>query len=893
MTDQEQSEAYYRVQEAVYKSLSDRLRTDDQRYFTLRRKYNKDTYRNYFTGTEKSKYFVFSNWYINNSYPGASIDPLVFVALQKEDYWMIYLQLMQTNSPFDGQNELVLQLLKNITNSINNSDTLSEYTLFRNNEKNKMFKVQVFPEHNRLNENEVPEMLIKMVDHFSPIIEKEIALMKEKHEDFNAEGISREFFKKMLEGRERLTDKVINDIPTFQEVVREVIVLSEMDEEFDFRFEDIEDGYVWIGDHSGLIGGKRAHYEIQKTNNSDTYVFVHFEDEYCHQIKEMIGENLPDRIEWYKWGLGEGIRVGGFEMLREPDTPNMLYDKLKRVENELGDRIRSVLRQLPREENMKLKGEGMIPNGKAINKILYGPPGTGKTYSTINHALSLLGISTDNLEREHVKKLFKEQVDQGRVVFTTFHQSMSYEEFIEGIKPIAPKAEGEDMYYDIEDGIFKQLASKAEINQTLSQIETDGSNLGNTELFDGAFQLLKEKIKTALVTNEVIEEKDNYRKGFVIDLQNSFFSITAISGSSIKMMTKTGNEKNSMTRDTLREIYNDPDRLDEIITGGMSTYYRALVNEMLSWNQEIKQEAKKTSLQNYVLIIDEINRGNVSAIFGELITLLEPDKRLGQPEELRLTLPYSKTEFGVPSNLHIIGTMNTADRSVEALDTALRRRFEFEEVMPDPELLSPSAMYCRLLWKYSDVVWEDRKFKEVESSFFEFYNFTEDEAFKKSKKSIWARMESESQPNKLDYFKDVNWGGIDLQKILETINERIELLVDRDHTIGHSYLMNLTGMEDLVAAFRDKIVPLLQEYFYGDYGKIGLVLGNGFVQRDDNSTKEFSSFKYENKKDFVTDSYSLKKITVDNIKQALQDLLETDRTLQAKRKAIQEISAEE
>lgn len=535
----------------------------------------------------------------------------------------------------------------------------------------------------------------------------------------------------------------------------------------------------------------------------------------------------------------------------------------------------------------------LITIDKPLNKILYGPPGTGKTYSTINHALTLLGISCDNLEREEVKKLFKDQLDKGRIVFTTFHQSMSYEEFVEGIKPIAPKTEGEEMYYDIEDGVFKQLASKAELNQNLSQIESDSPSLNNAKLFDGAFQLLKEKINTALVTNEVIEEKDNYRRGFVIDLQNSFFSITAISGSSIKMMTRTGNEKNSMTRDTLREIYNDPDRLDEIITGGMATYYRALVNEMISWNQEIKQEAKKTELQSYVLIIDEINRGNVSAIFGELITLLEPDKRLGQPEELRLTLPYSKTEFGVPSNLHIIGTMNTADRSVEALDTALRRRFEFEEVMPRPELLSPSAMYCRLLWKYSDVDWEETKFKEVESSFFKFYDFTEDEAFKKSKKSTWARMESESQPNKLDYFKDVNWGGIDLQKILETINERIELLVDRDHTIGHSYLMNLTGMEDLVAAFRDKIVPLLQEYFYGDYGKIGLVLGNGFVQRDDNSTKEFSSFKYENKKDFVTDSYSLKKITVDNIKQALEDLLETDRKLQAKRKAIQEISTEE
>ncbi|HOI01797.1 MAG TPA: AAA family ATPase, partial [Candidatus Cloacimonas acidaminovorans] len=166
-----------------------------------------------------------------------------------------------------------------------------------------------------------------------------------------------------------------------------------------------------------------------------------------------------------------------------------------------------------------------------------------------------------------------------------------------------------------------------------------------------------------------------------------------------------------------------------------------------------------------VLIIDEINRGNVSQILGELITLIEPDKRLGNEEELEVTLPYSKEKFSVPSNLYIIGTMNTADRSVEALDTALRRRFSFEEMAPDYSLLEGST--------------------------------------------------SE---------------GINLAELLKTINNRIEGLLDKDHVIGHSYFLRVSkGEKTLQDVFFDEIIPLLQEYFYGNFGRIELVLGRGFV----------------------------------------------------------------
>jgi len=185
--------------------------------------------------------------------------------------------------------------------------------------------------------------------------------------------------------------------------------------------------------------------------------------------------------------------------------------------------------------------------------------------------------------------------------------------------------------------------------------------------------------------------------------------------------------------------------------------------------------------QNFVLIIDEINRGNVAEIFGELITLVEEDKRQGKDEVIKVTLPYSKKDFSVPSNLYIIGTMNTADRSVEALDTALRRRFSFVEMMPEYELPELNR----------------------------------------------------------------EMAGIKLSTLLKTINQRIEKLLDRDHQIGHSYFLKINNDVGLQQVFKDKIIPLLQEYFYGDYEKLGLVLGVGFVKPIIGETKLFAKFSVE------------------------------------------------
>lgn len=206
--------------------------------------------------------------------------------------------------------------------------------------------------------------------------------------------------------------------------------------------------------------------------------------------------------------------------------------------------------------------------------------------------------------------------------------------------------------------------------------------------------------------------------------------------------------------------------------------------------RSIAERAKADPEHDYALFIDEINRANVSAVFGELITLIEEDKRYRAANALKVTLPYSRIEFDVPNNLYIIGTMNTADRSVEALDTALRRRFSFVEIEPDPEIL----------------------------------------------------------PH--------NMGGIDLRRLLATINSRIERLTDRDHRIGHAYFINITednALEELRTVFANQVIPLLKEYFYGDWSRIGLVLGRRFVTAgsQDERFADFDSDTYASYEDRV------------------------------------------
>ena len=454
---------------------------------------------------------------------------------------------------------------------------------------------------------------------------------------------------------------------------------------------------------------------------------------------------------------------------------------------------------------------GNVTSSNPLNQILYGPPGTGKTYNTINKALEICGEEIGGLTRTEIKELYDQKVQSGQIVFTTFHQSMSYEDFVEGIKPVT---EDKKVTYEVKEGVFKKIASVARRNKKLSQFK-DNKGTAQVLPFDAAFEELNRRVEDVSLNDEA-EVKDV--EGLIVKLETSFFGIVEINGSSIRMMNRSGKTKNTMTELTLKKIYEAPDKADDIIKGGMVGYYKALVKLMRGWTKDVVLKEDEVKLKNYVLIIDEINRGNVSSIFGELITLLEPSKREGAKEALSVILPYSQKEFFVPDNLYLIGTMNTADRSVEALDTALRRRFVFEEVLPDASKLTD----------------EDGKPKVV-------YDDDENEYH--------------------------------LQDILTKINQRIEVLIDRDHTIGHSYFINLEDVKELKSVFENNIIPLLQEYFYEDYGKIGLVLGKGFVKKEDAKKNIFASFKYEGKEELNQSVYRLKSFSEIDFYQAIQSLI--------------------
>ena len=430
-----------------------------------------------------------------------------------------------------------------------------------------------------------------------------------------------------------------------------------------------------------------------------------------------------------------------------------------------------------------------------INTILYGPPGTGKTHNTAIYAVAICdGEDIETVKGwkyEKVMERYKALLTEERVAFTTFHQSYSYEDFIEGIKPVMVSEEdaGSDVQYSVKPGVFKRFCERA--NRPLAMKKEDYGVCDNPTIWKVSLQGTGDNpVRTDCLKNGHIRigiySEGNLRTSRV---ENSFINKMKIGDIVLSCYTEstidaigviTGDYEESCKYTEyplLRKVNWIIKGVQEdilLINGGAKMTLAAVhglprvsledvykIIEKYSPSHEADVNHKQ---ENYVFIIDEINRGNISKIFGELITLIEDSKRAGKPEEASAILPYSGKKFSVPQNVYIIGTMNTADRSIALMDTALRRRFSFVEMMPDAELL-----------------------------------------------------------------KGIEIEGIDIAKMLDAINKRITYLYDREHTIGHAFFMELRDedtIEKLAEIFEKQIIPLLQEYFYEDYQKIQLVLGD-------------------------------------------------------------------
>ena len=486
------------------------------------------------------------------------------------------------------------------------------------------------------------------------------------------------------------------------------------------------------------------------------------------------------------------------------------------------------------------------------NQILYGPPGTGKTYHTIARAVALLeDISDEELakkyppaNREALREKFEDYRKAQRIEFVTFHQAFSYEDFIEGIKPLPPAKQDESLalttvskpvQYDVVPGVFRRVCEAAAAAANTAEAPP-------------------------------LPEFDVLYDEFVADLKGrmtstngslSFYTITGepvtLTDANVDLPTRrltflhdnSAQQNHYIDKQWIQKLYEKYASIDQIknltkditkaVGGSNGSLMWVVFNELkkyeAAWLIQERGKQQTKPAQPFVLIIDEINRGNVANIFGELITLLEDDKRTGRPEALTLRLPYSKQMFSVPHNLYLLGTMNTADRSVEALDTALRRRFSFTEMKPQPELLSPHQMIARLWLRYADEPWDGATYKPAETELYNLLGCAD--LAKEDQEPRWERLRLEGMAPKTtkSILDDVKMTGVDLEKLLHAINARLEQLLDHDHCIGHALLIHVHDFASLQEAFRRNILPLLQEYFFSDWGKLGLVLGGDFVKQ--------------------------------------------------------------
>ena len=421
-----------------------------------------------------------------------------------------------------------------------------------------------------------------------------------------------------------------------------------------------------------------------------------------------------------------------------------------------------------------------------INQILYGPPGTGKTYT----------LKTDYFPKYTLKE-------------TSITKELFFEETVRNLTwwqviALALVENGTSRVNDIFTN--RWVALKANLSESKNVRATIWGTLQMHTIQESKTVAYTQRQTPFIFDKKVdkswmlLESELKEQSPEVYDILESVNNFKANPEKEIKHYVFTTFHQSFSYEDFIEGI--KPKMDDETETNELTYKIEPGIFK------ELCTRAQSDPSNRYAIFIDEINRGNVSQIFGELITLIETDKRLGAVNQMKVKLPYSKKEFGVPSNIDIYGTMNTADRSVEALDTALRRRFSFKELMPNSAVV-------------------DKK------------GFT-------------------------DYPRSV---------IMEKMNNRIEVLLDRNHTLGHAYFIK----PDFKHSFENEIIPLLQEYFYNDYGKIGLVLGKGFVREKSiaktNDKSIFADFETKNEVDILK-SYELTPFNEVDFDVAIQTLLE-------------------
>lgn len=648
---------YQEYEKQVFDWLYSKFQNDNTFTFSLRQKASKGSESDYFIGTEKSKYFGTTFWNIPVGYPGSATDLINLIICGKENQFYYYIQFVQTKSPHNDQNLYALQLIQKLKPTI--KATFQQF--FENKPKN---KIEYFSFNSMKQYALVSDMLHDLDAQLKiliPLVDMEIKLMKSLYPSFIADRLSKEDFNSMYSKMIKRFEKHKNSELEYDKE-EEVILTKEIfdKDENEHSLNQILFGPPGTGKTYTLINKYYKNFQLENKKIS----------------REEFESQIITSLSW--WKVIALVLLDGKAKVPEIMKHPFIQYKL------LVSNTKSLNQTIWGQLSSHTIKESITVNNTDRSEPLFFNKEEDSTWFIEENKKEVI---EDLIEiRSEIKNFISKIERVSNFKFVTFHQSFSYEDFIEGIKPVFDNQDSDEIKnvsYKLEKGIFYKCCDEAA------------------------------KVAGFLSLKDAIEN------------------------------------------------YNTKQRIE-----------------------------KFKNASPYGLFIDEINRGNVSAIFGELITLIEEDKRLGK-DEIIVELPYSKTPFGVPPNLYIIGTMNTADRSVEALDAALRRRFSFEEMPP-------------------------------------LYDLKE-----------------------LDY----EYAGIKVSKILQTINNRIEKILDKDHAIGHSYFIRKedeSPEEKIPTAFYKNIIPLLQEYFFGDYGKIGMVLGKGFIRKKewDNQNDSFADFDFESSSNF-------------------------------------------